>query len=197
MSKNVSTVSYEISSPPLLIGVYFLVFLIVVSVKSLLVMSSFLLVWIFLGVLRPSIRLKTTVIMGLFLCVGVFLGNLFWGTGRVILEVGPLVVTDRAFTVASERALRLGVLIFCAKVLFTGRQSRLAGELRWLLRPLEKLGLKTETFVSSIEDTLRALPEVQAVIARRAETLRNNGASRVKAMGLAIYETFIQELQGQ
>lgn len=197
MSERLSSNIYKSSKPPLLIGTYLLVVITVFFIKTLLVMALMLLLWIVLAMASPSLRLKTTLIMGVFLCGGVFLGNLFWGTGRVILEAGPVVVTDRALSIASERALRVAVLIFSAKVLFTGRQAQLTGELRWILTPLAKLGLRTEEFISSIEETLRALPEVQKMISKRATTLRGKGTSRVKAMGLAIYETFIKELQGQ
>ncbi len=185
-----------VSRAPLRIGLYLLVLALVLYNNSLYVLSGLLgLVWV--GALLSHRKLKKTFTMALLLCGGIFVGNLFWNTGRVVAEIGPLTITDRAIHIASLRALKVAVLVFAAKALFGGRPQELAAELRWLLRPLQALGINTEPPVRAIEETLQALPEVQQRITTRAASLRLEGTSRIKALGLAVYETFIQELQGQ
>ncbi len=197
MSRDLSTEKDTHSSPAIFIGTYLVVLLVVVLLEEPMALSVLLLLLVLIGLVSPSIRLKKTLLMGSLLSLGVFLGNLFWGTGRVLLEAGPFVITDGGLLTASVRALRVAVLVLSAKVLFSGRIEKLTAELRWLLGPLSWLGIRTGPFVQAIEETLVALPEVQSRISRRASHLKANGNSRVKAMGLAIYETFLQELQRQ
>jgi energy-coupling factor transporter transmembrane protein EcfT len=188
---------FHLTKPPLRIGAYLLVLLLVLATDNLKTLSAVLGIWVLAGMLTPSVKLKKTAVLAFFLCGGIFLGNLFWGTGRVLVEIGPFLITDRALTTAAERALKVAALVFSAKVLFAGMPSRLAQELRWILAPFRKAGINTEAFVCAIEETLQALPEVQQQISKRASAIRQDGASKVKALGLAIYETFIQELQNQ
>jgi len=182
---------------PVRIGLYLLVVFGVLFIRKLWIVAFVLIFFVFLGGINPSLKMKKTFVMSIFLCGGIFIGNLFWSTGKVLLEIAGVTITDSALQIATERALKVAVLVFSAKVLFANKPHLIAQELRWIMLPFNKIGLHTEVFVSSIEETLYALPEVQQRIFTKASQMNRNGTSKLKALGMAIYETFIQELRHQ
>ncbi|MBF0560067.1 MAG: hypothetical protein HQL08_14950 [Nitrospirae bacterium] len=88
-----------------------------------------------------------------------FISNLFYQSGEVVADLGPVTVTDEGLRIASLRMLRVFDLVYAAKILthFTPIEAMIAS-LRKTLRPLELIGIPVHYFFSVTALTLQCFP---------------------------------------
>jgi len=95
----------------------------------------------------------------LLFLVFTFAGNLFYQSGKVIVVLGSVAVTDEGLRIASIRMFRVFDLIYAAKILthITPLETMI-DSLRKVLHPLEKIGLPIHDFFSIVTLTLQCFP---------------------------------------
>ena len=99
--------------------------------------------------------LKTIV----FIIAFAFLLNIFMTNGRIIFQIGPLKATWEGLYIAVLMASRLILLIVGSSLLtLTTSPIQLSDGLEKIMRPLEKIGVKTHEFAMMMTIALRFIP---------------------------------------
>ena len=118
--------------------------------------------------------------ISLFL-LATLLGNLFFHPGRILLEAGPLSITDESLRVALVRTARVSGLIAGAKVLTAKTPVvEILGVLERFFLPLERIRVPVSEFFETAALTFRLLPGIRA---RAVESYRD-GVSAATGGGL-------------
>jgi len=130
-----------------------------------------------------------------------FIGNLLFNHGRVIYQAGPFILTQEGIDVALHRTVRLFLMIAGARVLTaaTGLDSLVRG-LSNIFSPLERFGVPSGQFFSTMGLTLKSLPKLKDLI---GETYREEVANRnvrgffnrAKALSIFLVPLFVRSIQ--
>jgi len=92
-----------------------------------------------------------------------FLGNLFFHPGRVLIEAGPLSITDESLRTAIVRTARVSGLIAGAKLLTRGTSvEEILETLKRFFLPLERIRVPVREFFETATLTFRLLPGIRA-----------------------------------
>lgn len=127
----------------------------------------------------PDRRIRRGIVpVSLFLII-TFLGNLFFYDGRVLLTVGPLMVTDESLRISLLRTARVSGLIVGAKLLIIATPvEEIMAAMKRLFVPLERLGVRSGEFFDTASLSLRMLPQIRGEAARMyGEVIRKNNSN--------------------
>ena len=109
--------------------------------------------------IRVRDALKALVPLASILIVTAVAQILYVQEGQVVAALGPFVVTQEALVVVGRMLLRL-ICVMIASIAFMNitTTDKLIVALDSMLRPLKKLGVKTEVFILTLNLTLQFLP---------------------------------------
>lgn len=99
--------------------------------------------------------------IGFFLAF-TFISNMFFSHGKIICNLGSVVITEEGIHIATVRTLRIFFMVAGAKILTaTTPLEILVGALGKTLNPLERIGLPVEEFFSVMGLTLKCFPRLK------------------------------------
>lgn len=170
-------------------------------IQSLLV-YIIILIAVLLFLLRiPFASLKRGwITIGLFL-VFTFISNIFFSHGKILYNLGAIVITEEGMYIAVIRTLRIFFMVAGAKILTaTTPLDVMVETLRKTLRPLEKIGMPVGDFFSVMGLTLKCFPRLKDHLAENYRNHKNNTESkgfwgRVNIVSSFLLPTFIQSIQ--
>ncbi len=117
--------------------------------------------------LHPDKRMRRGIVPIVILVTATLAGNLFFHPGRVLMELGPLGITDESLEMAVVRAARVSALVVGAKLLtLTTPVEEILAVLKRASAPLERAGLPASEFFETASLTMKVLPEIRAEAAR-------------------------------
>lgn len=140
----------------------------------------------------------------MFILLVTLILNLFLFDGRVLLEIGPLQITDKGVHQAIFIAIRLVLLIFGTSLLtYTTKPMQLTDGFEYLMSPLAKLGFPANEVAMMMTIALRFIPTLleeadkvmKAQQARGADFETGNVITRVKSMIPLIIPLFVSSFR--
>jgi energy-coupling factor transport system permease protein len=117
-----------------------------------------------------------------------FAGNVLFQRGKILLSIGPVILTEEGLATASLRTMRVFLMIAGAKILTatTGTELLIEG-LGKMLKPMARLGMPVDAFLSTMGLTMRSLPGLRDRIMRTyADNLSNGEVKGFRARSMAI-----------
>lgn len=130
--------------------------------------------------------------------------NLFLFDGKVLLELGPLQITDKGVHQAVFIAFRLVLLIFGTSLLtYTTKPMQLTDGFEYLMGPLAKVGFPANEVAMMMSIALRFIPTLleetdkimKAQQARGADFETGNVITRIKSMIPLIIPLFVSSFR--
>ncbi len=130
-----------------------------------------------------------------------FIGNVLFQQGKILFSLGPIFLTEEGLTTASLRTTRVFLMIAGAKILTatTGIDSLIEG-LGKILKPLARLGIPVNEFLSTMSLTMKSLPGLRnQIIETYTDKIQNGNIrgfrSRAKAISLFLMPFFVKSMQ--
>lgn len=116
--------------------------------------------------------------------------------GEVLLSLGPAVITSEAVAQAAAMLARLFAISTASLALMAlcGTDD-LVGAIRWMMRPLRKLGLQTEGFALALQTALQAVPLLARTLQEQMPSWKSQIARR--ELWTAIIPQFIADAFGE
>jgi energy-coupling factor transport system permease protein len=117
-----------------------------------------------------------------------FVGNVLFQHGKILLSLGPVILTEEGLVTASLRTMRVFLMIAGAKILTatTGTELLIEG-LGKMLKPIARLGVPVDVFLSTMGLTMKSLPGLRNRIMRTyADNLSNGEVKGLRARSMAI-----------
>ncbi len=130
-----------------------------------------------------------------------FISNVLFQHGRILYNIGPLIITEEGLDIASIRTMRVFFMIAGAKILTSTTQIELlVGGFGKILKPLERLGIPVVEFFSTMGLTMKALPRLKDQIAETyREKLRAGDVKgfwgRVRVISVFLMPLFMKGIQ--
>lgn len=130
-----------------------------------------------------------------------FISNIFFSHGKILYDLGPIVITAEGMHIAAIRTLRIFFMVAGAKILTaTTPMDVLVAGLGNILKPLEKAGLPLNDFFETMGLTLKCFPKLKDYLAENYRNHKNNTESkgfwgRVNIASSFLLPTFIQSIQ--
>lgn len=157
------------------------IILYVVFIASLFLiqdLSAYILILIALSILLLRIPLASLkrgwLPISLFLAF-TFMSNVFFSHGKILYNLGPIVITAEGMHIATLRTLRIFFMVAGAKILTASTPlDVLVAGLGNILKPLEKTGLPFNDFFETMGLTLKCFPKLKDYL---AENYRNHKKS--------------------
>lgn len=138
--------------------------------------------------------------IGIFL-IFTFAGNVLFWHGKILFRVGPIFLTEEGLATASLRTARVFLMIAGAKILTaTTKIESLIDGLGKILKPLERLGVPVNEFLSTMNLTMKSLPGLKNRITATYTDITQNGnikgfRNRAKAISLFLMPLFVKSIQ--
>jgi len=124
-----------------------------------------------------------------------FLGNLFFYPGRVLMEIGPLNITDGSLRIALVRTARVSALIAGAKLLTLKTPlEEILGTLKRFFLPLERIKIPVNEFFETASLTLRLLPGIRARALKSYREGMNSAAGKGFVSSIRVIVTLMLPL---
>ncbi len=167
-------------------------------------LSAYILILIALSILLlriPIASLKRGWLpISLFL-VFTFMSNVFFSHGKILCNLGPIVITAEGMHIAAIRTLRIFFMVAGAKILTASTQlDVLVAGLGNILKPLEKTGLPLNDFFETMGLTLKCFPKLKDYLAENYRNHKNKEENRgvfgnARVISLFLLPMFIQSIQ--
>lgn len=182
--------------------ILFAVFLVSLFLVQNLIVYLFMFVLIVLLLFRvPFASLRKGWIPVTFLLAFTFLSNVLFQHGRILYRAGPILVTEEGLAVASLRTIRVFFMIAGAKILTgTTEIQSLVSAMGKILKPLERLGIPVNDFLSTMSLTMRALPGLRDEIVKTYRDKPHGGnvkgfLNRVTMISKLLIPLFVKSIQ--
>lgn len=149
----------------------------------------------------PFASLKSGWLPISFFLAFTFLSNVFFSHGKILYNLGAIVITEEGMHIAVIRTLRIFFMVAGAKILTATTPIDVMVEaLRKALRPLEKTGVPVGDFFSVMGLTLKCFPRLKDYMAENYRNHKNNTESkgfwgRVNIVSSFLLPMFIQSIQ--
>lgn len=176
----------------------------IVSLFLIQDLSSYILILIALSILLLRIPLASLkrgwLSTSLFLAF-TFMSNVFFSHGRILYNLGPIVITAEGMHIATLRTLRIFFMVAGAKILTASTPlDVLVAGLGNILKPLEKTGLPFNDFFETMELTLKCFPKLKDYLAENYRNYKKNSESkgfwgRVNMVSSFLLPMFIQSIK--
>ncbi len=179
----------------------------IVFVIALFIISNgtfYLFVFILLALLALRLPFQSLkkgwVPISLFL-IFTFVSNVLRQHGKVVFNVGSVLVTEEGLKIASIRTARVLFMIAGAKILTaTTKTEALIDGFARLLRPLERVGLPVKDFFSTMGLAVSSLPKIKEQICETYRERTGNGDvkgfwNRTRVVSTLLIPLFIQSMQ--
>lgn len=183
------------------------IILYVVFIASLFLihdLSAYILILIALSILLlriPIASLKRGWLpISLFLAF-TFMSNVFFSHGKILYNLGPIVITAEGMHIATLRTLRIFFMVAGAKILTASTPlDVLVVGLGNILKPLEKTGLPLNDFFETMGLTLKCFPKLKDYMAENYRNHKNKEENRgffgnARVISLFLLPMFIQSIQ--
>ncbi|MDI6744914.1 MAG: energy-coupling factor transporter transmembrane component T [Thermodesulfovibrionales bacterium] len=188
--------------PPELKIVLYLIF--IVALFLIQDLSVYILILIALSILLlriPIASLKRGWLpISLFLAF-TFMSNIFFSHGKILYNLGPIVITAEGMHIAAIRTLRIFFMVAGAKILTASTPlDVLVAGLGNILKPLEKTGLPINDFFETMGLTLKCFPKLKDYLAENYRNHKNKEENRgffgnARIISLFLLPIFIQSIQ--
>ncbi len=166
-----------LKDPRIRVLVFFIYTLAVLIVRDQRLSYILLPLFTVIYILYPDRRMRTGWVPVTVILATTFLGNLLFHPGKVLLETGPLTITDRGMDLAVLRSMRVAGLIVGAKVLtITTPVESVLNALKSIFHPLQRIGIRTDAFFETARMSIRILPGIRS-LAREEFSRRTNSRS--------------------
>ncbi|MFH1015101.1 MAG: energy-coupling factor transporter transmembrane component T [Nitrospirota bacterium] len=150
----------------------------IVSLFLIQDLSAYILILIALSILLlriPIASLKRGWIPISFFLAFTFMSNVFFSHGKILYNIGAVVITAEGMHIAAIRTLRIFFMVAGAKILTASTPlDVLVAGLGNILKPLEKTGLPLNDFFETMGLTLKCFPKLKDYL---AENYRNHKES--------------------
>ena len=149
----------------------------------------------------PFASLKSGWLPISFFLAFTFLSNVFFSHGKILYNLGAIVITEEGMHIAAIRTLRIFFMVAGAKILTaTTPLDVMVEALRKALSPLEKTGMPVGDFFSVMGLTLKCFPRLKDYLAENYRNHKNNTESkgfwgRVNIVSSFLLPMFIQSIQ--
>ena len=183
------------------------IILYVVFIASLFLiqdLSAYILILIALSILLLRIPLASLkrgwLPISLFL-VFTFMSNVFFSHGKILYNLGPIVITAEGMHIATLRTLRIFFMVAGAKILTASTPlDVLVSGLGNILKPLEKIGLPLNDFFETMGLTLKCFPKLKDYLAENYRNHKNKEENRgffgnARIISLFLLPMFAQSMQ--
>ena len=183
------------------------IILYVVFIASLFLiqdLSAYILILIALSILLLRIPLASLkrgwLPISLFL-VFTFMSNVFFSHGKILYNLGPIVITAEGMHIATLRTLRIFFMVAGAKILTASTPlDVLVAGLGNILKPLEKTGLPLNDFFETMGLTLKCFPKLKDYLAENYRNHKNKEENRgffgnARVISLFLLPMFAQSIQ--
>ena len=167
-------------------------------------LSAYILILIALSILLlriPIASLKRGWLpISLFLAF-TFMSNVFFSHGKILYNLGPIVITAEGMHTAAIRTLRIFFMVAGAKILTASTPlDVLVAGLGNILKPLEKTGLPLNDFFETMGLTLKCFPKLKDYLAENYRNHKNKEENRgffgnARVISLFLLPMFIQSIQ--
>ena len=130
-----------------------------------------------------------------------FMSNVFFSHGKILYNLGAVVITAEGMHIAAIRTLRIFFMVAGAKILTASTPlDVLVAGLGNILKPLEKTGMPVGDFFSVMGLTLKCFPRLKDYLAENYRNHKNNTESkgflgRVNIVSSFLFPMFIQSMQ--
>ena len=183
------------------------IILYVVFIASLFLiqdLSAYILILIALSILLLRIPLASLkrgwLPISLFLAF-TFMSNVFFSHGKILYNLGPIVITAEGMHIATLRTLRIFFMVAGAKILTASTPlDVLVSGLGNILKPLEKIGLPLNDFFETMGLTLKCFPKLKDYLAENYRNHKNKEENRgffgnARVISLFLLPMFAQSIQ--
>lgn len=183
------------------------IILYVVFIASLFLiqdLSAYILILIALSLLLlriPIALLKRGWLPISFFLAFTFMSNVFFSHGKILYNLGPIVITAEGIHIATLRTLRIFFMVAGAKILTASTPlDVLVAGLGNILKPLEKIGMPVGDFFSVMGLTLKCFPRLKDYLGENYRNHKNNTEpkgfwGRVNIVSSFLLPMFIQSIQ--
>ncbi|MDP1759228.1 MAG: energy-coupling factor transporter transmembrane component T [Thermodesulfovibrionales bacterium] len=183
------------------------IILYVVFIASLFLiqdLSAYILILIALSILLlriPIASLKRGWIPISFFLVFTFISNVFFSHGKILYNLGPIVITAEGMHIAAIRTLRIFFMVAGAKILTASTPlDVLVAGLGNILKPLEKTGLPLNDFFETMGLTLKCFPKLKDYLAENYRNHKNKEENsgflgNARVISLFLLPMFAQSIQ--
>ncbi|MDP3048040.1 MAG: energy-coupling factor transporter transmembrane component T [Thermodesulfovibrionales bacterium] len=130
-----------------------------------------------------------------------FMSNVFFSHGKILYNLGPIVITAEGMHIATLRTLRIFFMVAGAKILTASTPlDVLVAGLGNILKPLEKTGLPLNDFFETMGLTLKCFPKLKDYMAENYRNHKNKEENRgffgnARVISLFLLPMFIQSIQ--
>lgn len=130
-----------------------------------------------------------------------FISNIFFSHGKILYNLGPIVITAEGMHIAAIRTLRIFFMVAGAKILTASTpMDVLVAGLGNILKPLEKTGLPLNDFFETMGLTLKCFPKLKDYLAENYRNHKNKEENRgffgnARIISLFLLPMFIQSIQ--
>jgi energy-coupling factor transport system permease protein len=112
--------------------------------------------------------------IGLFL-IFTFISNMFFSHGKILYNIGTIMITEEGIHIASIRTLRIFLMVMGAKIITaTTSLDVLVESLASVLRPLEKIRLPVNELFSIMGLTLQCFPKLKDYLSENYRNYKKN-----------------------
>ena len=183
------------------------IILYVVFIASLFLiqdLSAYILILIALSILLLRIPLASLkrgwLPISLFLAF-TFMSNVFFSHGKILYNLGPIVITAEGMHIATLRTLRIFFMVAGAKILTASTPlDVLVSGLGNILKPLEKTGLPINDFFETMGLTLKCFPKLKDYLAENYRNHKNKEENsgflgNARVISLFLLPMFAQSIQ--
>ena len=167
-------------------------------------LSAYILILIALSILLLRIPLASLkrgwLPISLFLAF-TFMSNVFFSHGKILYNLGPIVITAEGMHIAALRTLRIFFMVAGAKILTASTPlDVLVSGLGNILKPLEKIGLPLNDFFETMGLTLKCFPKLKDYLAENYRNHKNKEENRgffgnARVISLFLLPMFAQSIQ--
>jgi energy-coupling factor transport system permease protein len=136
-----------------------------------------------------------------FFLLFTFISNVILQEGKILLTMGPFMVTDEGLSTASLRTARVFFMIAGAKILTaTTRTESLIEAFGRILKPLERLGVPVNDFFSTMGLAIKSLPGIREQITTNYRERMESGNvkgfwDRTMVISQFLVPLFVQSIQ--
>ena len=183
------------------------IILYVVFIASLFLiqdLSAHILILIALSILLLRIPLASLkrgwLPISLFLAF-TFMSNVFFSHGKILYNLGPIVITAEGMHIATLRTLRIFFMVAGAKILTASTPlDVLVAGFGNILKPLEKTGLPLNDFFETMGLTLKCFPKLKDYLAENYRNHKNKEENsgflgNARVISLFLLPMFAQSIQ--
>lgn len=181
-----------------------LYFVFIASLFLIQDLSAYTLILIALSILLlriPIASLKRGWLPISFFLAFTFISNIFFSHGKILYNLGPIVITAEGMHIAAIRTLRIFFMVAGAKFLTASTpMDVLVAGLGNILKPLEKAGLPLNDFFETMGLTLKCFPKLKDYLAENYRNHKNKEENRgffgnARIFSLFLLPMFIQSIQ--